>query len=224
LVNFHRCFRVFCGSTTVIVSIASSYVTDIVESEDRTVSLGFIMRSFFAGIAIGPILGNFIINFIGKGSVMYGLFGGTGFCILFVVLIITVVNESRPIKLRKKSQSAHLNKIAIEPDCINLNQSKISIFGFQSLLWKVANIFKSLQTLWLPIHCEQGLKPRYNLLILISIHFIFSLSGSGVLNCMMLYATYKFDWKAQDLSKYMSVDGFSKSIVMYGMAPFITQI
>jgi len=224
--SYHKKWIIFAsileylgGGVPVIMATSNSYITDIVEPEKRIVSMGFIVGTLYCGLAIGPILGNLIVNFIGEGSPIYALYFECLLVAIFVIILILFIHESRPIKLRRKSQSVHL----IRKASFSSIHSEHSISRYhQFQLWRITDIFKPLKILWIPFHAEQGFKPRYNILILLAGHSVLTLAGSGLVNCIVLYSTYKFNWITQDIGYYISIIGFSKSIVLYGLTPIIT--
>lgn len=209
----------FAGGNPVLISVASSYITDIVEPHQRIVSLGFMVGTLYGGLAIGPILGNLIIKYIGHGHDVYALYAEVVLCVSFVLVMLFFVKESRPMKLRRKSQSSHLRRKASFASSLHSNGSN-SVFN-QLQLWRIADIFAPVKKLWLPKHPEQGFKPRYNILILLVGENVMTMAGAALTSTLILYATYTFNWSTDNIGYYVSVVGFAKAFCLYVISPVL---
>lgn len=207
------------GGNTVVVSVSSSYITDIVEPHERIVSLGFMIGTLYGGLAIGPLLGNIVIKYIGHGNDIYALYAGLVLCALFALILVFVIKESRPMKLRRKSQSTHLRRKASFTSSIHSSQSTSMYNQFQ--LWRIVDIFSPLKKLWIAKHPEQGFKPRINVLIMIFSDCVLSLASAAYTSTLVLYTTYYFNWGTDNIGYYVSMVGFSKSFCLYAVSPVL---
>lgn len=203
------------GGNMVAVGVASSYITDIVEPNQRIVSLGFMAGTLYIGLAIGPVLGSISTKI--TGQTISAIYFELILTILFLLVVIFFIKESRSIKLRRKSQSTHLRRKASFASVSSNSSSRYS----QLQLWRIVDIFTPLKLLWLPKHPSQGFKPRYNLLILLFCDTILLVSGSAMTSTLILYATYRFDWGSDEISYYVSMVGVSKAFCLYLVSPVV---
>ncbi|CCH46219.1 putative membrane protein [Wickerhamomyces ciferrii] len=209
------------GGTTVIMNIANSYITDIVEPHQRNVSIGFIFGTLYAGLAFGPQFSNLILFFRPNDNVLT-IYFECGLILLSIFVIVFLLPESRSVKLRRKSQSSHLQRKAsfTSIESTNSNISNFSIYN-KLQLWRISDIFSPLKLLWIPKHRKYGLGPRINILLLLLIENIMFLATTTLTTALVTYATYMFDWKSQNISSYASILGGTKTACLFIVSPIL---
>ncbi|CDO53742.1 similar to Saccharomyces cerevisiae YJL163C Putative protein of unknown function [Geotrichum candidum] len=93
------------GDETMIIIMASSYVADIVKESQRAKILSYQDAIFSGGLAIGPIIGSYILSYTNSITVLFSI--GCFSTILFLIIVIFLLPESRSEKSRRQSIAAH---------------------------------------------------------------------------------------------------------------------
>ncbi|ONH69926.1 Tetracycline resistance protein, class C [Cyberlindnera fabianii] len=211
LIIFAAIFNGLAGGNVVLLSLASSYITDIVESKKRTRALGFVMGSFYAGMGAGPLLGSYIVR--ATGDPRLSLWTGVGFASLFLLLMIFIA-ESRPTLLRTRSQSMHLARKA----SFASQRSGAHSIAHRAA-YSVVDVFKPLKLLWLPRHKTLGFTPRFNVMMLVLVECCLFFTGVSMGGVVVLYSTANYNLTSEMLGYYISLVGTSKTIVLYTVSP-----
>ncbi|KAH3684879.1 hypothetical protein WICPIJ_004141 [Wickerhamomyces pijperi] len=207
------------GGVSLVLSLANSYITDIVDPHKRNVSMGYVMGSFFTGIAMGPLLGSVIVKWF--KDTFLPLWIDAALSVLFLLSVLFVVPESRSLKLRRRSQSMHFQRRASFASQISMesNTTELSPLHYVKLFFK--EMFHSLGLLWLPKHSKLGYIPRYNVIILLFIDVMNMLVVQSIGSALVLYTTYRFNWSAVTIGYFISASGIGKALVLYTIAPFL---
>lgn len=207
------------GGPTLVLSLANSYITDIVDPHRRNVSMGYVMGSFFIGIGAGPLFGSLIVKHF--GNIFLTLYIDTALSVLFLLSVVFVVPESRSLKLRRRSQSKHLLRRASITSQVSLevNTTELTPIYYVKIFFK--ETFHSLSLLWIPKHHTLGLIPRYNVIILLLIDVMNMLVMQSIGAALVLYTTYRFDWSAITIGYFISATGIGKAFVLYSISPFL---
>lgn len=209
------------GGISMMVSLASSYVTDIVEPHARTTMLGFTIGAFYAGLGVGPLIGSFIVH--GTGEPLYTLYVSIGLNICLVVLGIFVIPESRPQKSLHRSQSMHLQRRASFASQRSIRPPSWKNYihdGYDS----VAESLSIVQNLWLPKHRAIGFIPRYNFVLLVAVECLVIASAVAIGGPIVMYAVYNFHANSEALGYYIAATGLSKTFVLYFVSPLLLHL
>jgi MFS family permease len=204
------------GGNVMMISLTSSYVTDIVESHVRTTMLGFVVGSFYAGLGIGPLIGSFIVR--RTGDPLNTIYVAIVVNMLLVALVSFGISESRPEKLRTRSQSIHYQRKT------SFTSQRSTHYGMQRItepLFSLINSFGIVKILWLPKHRKLGLIPRFNVIILVAIECLLMSVAISIAGPLVLYAMYKFSIDSEMLGYFISAIGLSKTLVLYLMSPVL---
>lgn len=197
------------GGAAMILGVASSYITDIVEPHERVVGMGFVYGSFYVGLGAGPIVGSFIYKLVGDNMVL--LYIGVALLVVYLVLILLFVPETRSQKLRRKSQSSHLLRRA----SFASSSSKLV------LKEHTKSIFNPLKLLWADHDPVLGWKPRTNILILTALEGLLLTVATSMVPVLILYSTFRFNWDSEKIGYYVSSVGFGKTVCMYLISPVL---
>nr|QFR37109.1 MFS transporter [Cyberlindnera americana] len=205
------------GGTIVMVSLASSYITDIVESRLRTRALGFLMGSLYSAMALGPLLGSFIVS--ETGNPMTALYFCASLSVLFLVLMFFVLVESRPQLLRTRSQSMHLVRKASFSSQVS-GRSGVITHSAKAMI----DVFAPLKLLWLPRHRVLGFKPRFNVMVLVVMECFLFVAAMSIGSVIVIFSTATFNLNSQQLGYFISLVGMGKTFVMYIVCPLILHL
>jgi MFS family permease len=199
------------GSMTAGGILAQAYTSDCTPPSKRSVSIGYLHACLFTGIALGPLLTGYFVEWTGSlVSIFYVVMGCHMFFILFVAFVI-------PESLSKKKRLAAQEK---------WEKDKASREGTPAGHW----LLSGFTTFFAPLKClmptGRGTSPRLRLnLIALGINdFIIMGLSMAAGQITMLYAEYTFDWGTLETSRFVSALMFIRVIVLMGIFPIINYI
>lgn len=209
------------GGIIMMISIASSYVTDIVEPHERTTTLGFTIGSFYLGLGMGPLIGSWIVR--KTGYPLYTLYVAAAINTLLFFIVLVAIPESRPHQLRTRAQSMHLQRKA---SFVSQRSGRSGHFplGLSSQFNSLFQSFSIVKILWLPRHKTMGLVPRYNAITLVAIECLMMAVGISMGGPLIMYALYRFHANSEFLGYYIAGVGISKTVVLYLVSPILIHL
>lgn len=207
------------GGMIGMLSVANSYITDIVDPHDRIISLGFSNGSMYAGMGLGPLIGGLLVYSTKNNFIT--LYVDAFLSFTFLVLVIFLIKESRSKKLRSRSQSFHMQRKESFVSQMSQHENK---FKKYVPFWRVYEVFSPLKILWLPKHKTLGLRPRINVIFLVIIESFLMCASISYVNPLLLYTTFKFNWNSEMISYYISLSGIFKTSTLYIISPIFQHI
>lgn len=213
----------FSGGILAAVAIGNSYVADIMESEHRALSMSIMMSAIYASIGLGPMLSGILINmFNGNNAapIYFSLLTGS----LSAILCLTAIHEPRhedALKLshthfmeRKDSLSSSKPNVKVAATLFSRTREYLRFCSLQAI-----DVLSPVKILWLKPTASGSLIPRYTVVLLLIIDVLFLCMTSASMSTIVLYATYKFDWRAVKLGYFISISGLGKAAVLMLLSP-----
>lgn len=196
------------GSFTAGNIMCQSYTSDCTPPSKRAVSMGFLHACLFGGLAFGPLLAGYFVQWTGTLlSIFYVVLGCHIAFILFVWLVV-------PESLSKRKQLAAREKWQKEQEA-HSHGTRTWISAART-----ANPFAPLKILY-PTGPGTSSALRRNLVALAADDAIILGSSMSAGAVVILYCEYIFDWGNLESSKYVSALSMIRVIVLLGIFPII---
>jgi len=165
--------------------------------------------SFFAGIAIGPMIGGWIVEITNDLlSVFYVIMIMNTIIFLFVLFILPESLTEEKLLENLKSQQESLSFDRNRP--------------YNTLLNCIYNIFKPL-TIFFPsnsiVNDNDKSKTKYSLLLLTIVSSLISAAITGIQAVFLLYTTLVFNWSLMEQGYLIFVMGISRVLFLFILFP-----
>ena len=197
------------GSFTASMAICYSYAADCTPPNRRNVAFGYFHGTLFTGIAVGPILAGYLIQWTGNiMSIFYVALGCHCFFILFLNLFIP---ESLSKERQHRAQETHRTKM-LDPDQGSWRTFLINY-----------NIFEPLNILW-PKGPGSSPSIRRNMVFLAAIDTLIFGVAMGTMNIIIIYAEYVFGWGNLESSAFLSIVNVARVSGLLIFLPIVTRL
>lgn len=194
------------GSLTAGGILSQSYTSDCTSPSQRSVAIGYLTAALFTGLALGPLLAGYFIQWTGSLlSIFYVAFGCHTFFILFVAFVI-------PESLSPKKRAAAREKWAKE------KQERAQTSRWSAI--QNANPLLTLKVLW-PTGPGTSRRLRLNLVCLAICDVVLIGVGMAAGPIIMLYAEYIFGWGNLETSQFVSTLSMVRVITLALVLPII---
>lgn len=216
------------GGMLALLANGNSYISDTVNPEHRAISMSIMMSAVYATMGFGPMLGAIIVKQF-SGQDFLPIYLSITIGLLAALLCFTVVQEPRhedALKLsqltfteRRQSISSTMSNAtntSTFPGRIT-NYSKYQILHFLDL-------FSSVKKLWLKPTAQGSLIPRYTVLLLLALDVLFLSVTAACAPALVLFATYKYNWRAVELGYFISVAGLGRAAVLLIISPLLLHL
>ncbi|KAI2615662.1 MFS general substrate transporter [Hypoxylon sp. NC1633] len=222
------------GSFTAGSLLVHSYVSDCTSPSKRGVHIGYLHACLFSGLAIGPLLAGYFVEWTGSLlSIFYVVLGCHSFVILYFWFVL-------PESMSKKRQMAAREKHRAEQEATvvqlrsGLPSSMEGIVGpriasslsdhMGTLLPVVlsANIFAPLKIL-APGGRNNG-PLRRNLILLALIDTMILATAFGAGTVVVLYSEFMFDWGTLEASRFVSIVSMVRVVILLLILPAINYV
>lgn len=218
------CLSALSGGIFALLANANSYVSDIVEPENRSVSIGRVMSTLYVTIGAGFILASLMVKF-GGGSDQIPVYASLALCLLFVTLCLTVVVEPRHKDALRDSRRHHAQRRkSFHSDFQDRSASGANGLRkyYEYYMSHMLDIISPVKKLWLPKDPNSGsLVPRYMVLLLVLIDVATLASTAAMMPALVLYTTYKFGWQTEQIGYFVSLTGIAKASVLIVIVPVL---
>lgn len=215
----------FSGGILALLANGNSYIADVSNPEHRAISMSIMMSAIYASFGGGPMLSGFLIKaFNGNNAapMYFSLLSGA----LSAILCMTIVKEPRheeALRLshsnfmeRKDSLSSSRSQVKADASLFTITKETLKLSFLQTM-----DILSPVQKLWLKPTASGSLIPRYTVVLLLIIDVLFLCMTSASMSTIVLYATYKFDWRAVKLGYFISIAGLGKAAVLMLLSPIL---
>jgi MFS family permease len=197
------------GSFTTNMSISLAYASDCTAPERRNVAIGFFHATLFSGIAFGPILAAFLMQW--SGTIMIVFYVAVGCHLFFITFLLLFIPES-------VSQERQLH--AREKHRIKKQETQDDSW------WSTIKKYNLFEPLWIlrPRGSGTSSALRRNLSLLASIDTIMFGVGMGTLGIIVIYPQYVFGWDPIQSSKFLSIVNICRVTGLLLVLPVVTRI
>lgn len=215
------------GSMTMIIIMSSSYIADTVKESQRAKILSIQDAIYSGGMAIGPIIGSYILASTNNIGFLFGI--GCVSVLAFLLIVLFVLPESRSEKSRRQSIAAHVARKAsfLETRKTRLasseiNEEDISIFSKVGLIEKFHDILHFLNFVEplkvLKFSNIKNSKFKVNAYLLIIAQTLISGAVVNGIPFIILLAKARFQWTSVQNNYLVSILGgtrfFTLSLVL----------
>lgn len=198
------------GSFTAGSVLAQAYIADCTAPSKRAVALGYIQACLFSGLALGPLLAGYFVEFTGSLlSFFYVALGCHSFFILFIFF-------ATPDSLTPKRR-----QIAQEKWDDDRRKEAESNAGSKAL--RIVNPLAPLRMLW---PRGPGTSPplRRNLVALALSDTIIMTSSMGAGPVILLYSRHVFQWNTLMASQFISALSSVRVVALMVLLPAINYL
>lgn len=196
------------GSFTAANIISQSYTSDCTPPSRRAVAIGYVHATLFIGLALGQLLGGFVVKLTGS---LVSIFYFCTACHMFFILFVGfVIPESLSIPRQLAAQEKHRKE----------NQAHVERHGSWMSSIRAKNPFVVLKVLY-PTGPGSSMRLRINLIALAICDMIIMGSAISAGAVILLYARKFMHWGTFESSIFISSVSFVRVIVLLGIFPFI---
>ena len=206
------------GSFIAAMAISYAYASDCTSPDRRNVVFGYYQGCLFGGIALGPILGGYIVK--SSGNVLSVFYFALGSHCLFLLNLLFVVPESvtedRQRLSREKRKPSELGVDSHKPLFSQVWEQFRQILG-------VSNILAPLSILW---PTGPGTNPalRRNLIFLAAVDTTIFGVAMGSMTVILIYSEFMFGWGNFETNVFMSIVNICRLIVLLFMLPAVNRV
>ena len=206
-------FDGLCGSFITGAAISNAYASDCTPPSKRSVTFAYLHSCFFTGIALGPVVGGFVVKATGRlVSVFYIALAAHFF---FLCCLVFVVPES----LTKERQM------------IAREKNKVLKESWRGLIWvtplqtitTLGGLLTPLSILW---PTGEGSNPavRRNLISLAAVDTVMFGVAMGSMTLITIYSGYQFGWGTFESSIFMSIVSTCRVTALLVVLPTIVRL
>ncbi|SPQ23588.1 af843f2c-b21c-4fb6-977d-4ee08a5b32c8 [Thermothielavioides terrestris] len=211
------------GSFTAGSVLSHAYTSDCTPPSRRGVAIGYLHSCLFTGLAIGPLIAGYLVEWTGSLlSIFYILLG----CHVFFISFMTLIT---PESLSRKQQLLAREKYAIEqaamepaPGCSNTFLSRIPLGTQISRLVHRVRTANPLAPLDILFPTGPGsARLRRNFLVLAFTDMVTLGAAMGASSVIVMYVEYMFEWGNLESSRFISMTSMVRVVTLVGILPLI---
>ncbi|KAL1842896.1 hypothetical protein VTJ49DRAFT_3913 [Mycothermus thermophilus] len=221
-------FEGLTGSFTAGSVLSHAYTSDCTPPSKRGVAIGYLHSCLFTGLAIGPLIAGYLVEWTGSLlSIFYILLG----CHVFYVSFLTFVT---PESLSKRRQLAARGKHSLALDALGATTPD---FGDPTApptlgthIHRLASTVKTSNPLApLDILFPSGSGPnvarlRRNFLVLALAEVVLLGAAMSAGSIIILYVEYMFEWGNFESSRFISMTSMVRVVVLVAILPTINYL
>lgn len=214
------------GSFTAGSVLSHAYTSDCTPPSKRGVAIGYLHSCLFAGLAFGPLLAGYFVEWTGSLlSIFYVLLG----CHIFFVLFVGLVT---PESLSREQQLLARQKHALELEALG-----------SATRWAgpVASRIPLGRHVWGELHSIRKANPlapleilfptapgtrllRRNFLIMAFVDMVTLGAAVSAGTVIVMYVEYMFEWGNLESSRFISMISMVRVVVLVGVLPMINYL
>lgn len=202
-------FDGLCGSFTTAMALSYSYASDCTPPERRNVSFGYFHGTLFIGMAVGPVLSGYLIEW--AGNIMVIFYVALACHIFFLLFLILLIPESLSTERQHHAQARYNDKM------------KLAEYSSWRSVIKNYNLFEPLSILW-PTGEGSSFTLRKNLVLHAAIDTCMFGVAMGTMGVLIIYTQFQFGWGTLESSKYISIINSSRSLGLLILLPTVTRL
>lgn len=234
LCNFHKWLIIFApifealsGGMFSMVATSNSFIADITPATERSTSISILMSVVSGSIGTGPLIGSFLATI----NPFYPVYAALCLNILFIILCTFVVHEPRHPDLLEATKNDILLQNS-DSSSFSITQNNVPLirqfpeFIKNQFLETFVPLKKLLTQKTIELHYQSTNKPKthFSVVILTILDAIFICCSQASISPLILFATYKYNWKATQLGYFISLLGFGKTIALMTIIPFLMKV
>ncbi len=207
------------GSFIAAMAISYAYASDCTSPQRRNVVFAWYQSVLFGGIAVGPILGGYIVKLTGK--ILNVFYIALGLHIAFFLFLLLVVPES--VSKERQLVARQKKKDAIDSVETPLQDEFSYLVAFIRRFLKSVNLLEPLSILW---PTGEGTNPavRWNLVLIAAVDTTMFGVAMGSLTVVLLYVELEFGWGSYETSIFVSVVNTCRAFALIVLLPIIIRI
>ena len=228
LIIFAGCISSLGGGTFALAANINSYITDIIEPEDRTASMSTVTSIMHGVVGLSPLISSFLIK-LNNGNDMVSVYCSLISISLFTILCLFMIKESRHPEAMEMSRNSHRKRLESMVSTHSIRLSGSHTFtsrSYQYIRYRIEqtlDIFTPLKQLWLPPTISGSLIPRCNVLLLVTLDSLFVFCSMAIMPALILFTTYEYNWKSIEIGYFISFSGLSNAIVLWAVSWLLTR-
>ncbi|KAK1759358.1 major facilitator superfamily domain-containing protein [Echria macrotheca] len=214
------------GSFTAGSVLSHAYTSDCTPPSKRSVAIGYLHACLFTGLAFGPLLAGYFVEW--TGSLLSIFYIALGCHIFFILFMFFVAPESLSTKrqmLAREKYAAEMAEPVPTPRWVAYIASRVA-FGhhFENAMrsMRTANPLAPLNILFPKGAANTRVRRNLITLALIDMGLLGAAMSAGTVT--VLYTEYMFGWKNLDASRFVSLVSMVRVVVLMGIFPVINYI
>lgn len=209
-------FDGLCGSFTTAMALIHAYNADCTPPERRNVTFAYFHATLFTGIAAGPILAGYLVNWTGHIiTVFYVAIGCHLFFLIFLFFIIPEsVSKERQMIAREKWRTKMLDP---EERTWILTARNYNVLAMTKSFFQPLGILR-------PTGPGSSRDLRRNLFFLAAIDTAMFGVAMGTMNVIVIYSEYMFGWGNLESSIFVSIVNTCRVCGLLLILPTVTRI
>ncbi|CAK7202434.1 hypothetical protein SEUCBS139899_005157 [Sporothrix eucalyptigena] len=238
LIHYHwliaaAVFDGLAGSFTAGSVVSHSYTSDCTPPSKRAVSFGYMHACLFTGMAFGPLLAGYFVEW--TGSLLSIFYVTLGCHITFILYIIFILPESLSVRRQNiarekyaKEQEVFAAKVREE----DLREQEAETTGLRTrktglavlVRRTVLKVRRSNPLAPLKILLPKGLhqrRARRNLIVLATVDTLILSASMSMGGVTLLYSEFMFHWGNFETSAFISLVSMVRVVVLMGIFPII---
>ena len=226
LIIFSEIPAAFTGGTFATIGIANSYISDVVEPEDRTFCMSILMSVLFGTVGAGPLLSSLMVK-LSRGNNMIPVYIAVAFGVIFTALCCTVVKEPRHedalLFTRQKLEDRYRERMRSYSSKLSRSTSFSERLGHHARYQTVRMLepLAPIRHFWMKRTEAGSTLPRRNVLILIIIDILAICGTTALMPSIVLFTTYVYNWRSVELGYFVSFSGIVNAIMLSLVSPVI---
>ena len=213
------------GSFTAGSIMSHSYTSDCTPPSKRAVSIGYMHACLFTGMAFGPLLAGYFVEW--TGSLLSIFYVTLGCHIVFIFYILFLLPESVSKRRREAAWAKHAKLQAQRAREDGYDGSPNRSGGLPWLKKAIRTVRESSPLAPLKILAPPGSRSsrvRRNLIVLAAIDTILLSSAMSSGSVTQLYTVLVFHWGNLETSKYVSLLSAVRVVILMGIFPVINYV
>ncbi|EAQ88090.1 hypothetical protein CHGG_04709 [Chaetomium globosum CBS 148.51] len=214
------------GSFTAGSVLSHAYTSDCTPPSKRGVAIGYLHSCLFTGLAIGPLIAGYLVEWTGSLlSIFYILLGCHISFVLFMAFVIPESLSRKQQLLAREKHARAKEALVPTPECTGLARSRVplgrQISRLARSIW-TTNPLAPLDILF-PTGPGTG-QLRRNFLILAFIDMVVLGTAMSAGTVIVMYVEYMFEWGNLESSRFVSMTSMVRVIVLVGILPLINYL
>ncbi|CAI4043513.1 hypothetical protein SKDZ_10G0530 [Saccharomyces kudriavzevii ZP591] len=213
------------GGLFALVANGNSYVSDVVKTEHRMVTIGIMMSCIYATMGVGPMLGSFLVKWT-HGNGFIPIYTAIVFVTLALIICETLMVEPRhetQLALSQSSYTKRREKLRSQSGSDDTRKyQSITYSKFQ--IRRLMDLLAPVKKLWLKPDSTGSLVPRQTVILLVVLDILFVCGTTSCMPALVLFSTYEYKWHAVELGYFISILGIGRGIVLLIVSPALLYV